>query len=81
MLQFYGKRGTSNIFYITSLSDFCASNKIDDVKRDEGLTTPEGVRRFDDIRYGEHERNVLDVYRPKDRDGALPVIVSIHGGG
>ena len=69
------------MFYITSLSEFCASNKIDDAKRDEGLTTPEGVLRFDDIRYGEHERNVLDVYRPKDRDGALPVIVSIHGGG
>ena len=62
------------MFYITSLSEFCASNKIDDAKRDEGLTTPEGVRRFDDIRYGEHERNVLDVYRPKERDGTGSVV-------
>ena len=70
------------MFYITSLSEFCKSNAIDDAKRDEGLTTPEGIRRFDDIRYGEDpERNVLDVYRPKALDEKLPVIVSIHGGG
>ena len=69
------------MFYIRSLSEFCASNKIDDEKRNEGLTTPEGIKRFDDIRYGEDERNVLDVYRPKDAEGKLPVIVSIHGGG
>ena len=69
------------MFYIRSLSEFCASNKIDDEKRNEGLTTPDGIERFDDIVYGEHERNVLDVYRPKVFDGKLPVIVSIHGGG
>ncbi len=69
------------MFYIRSLGEFCASNKRDDEKRNAGLTTPEGIRRFDNIRYGENERNLLDVYRPKDRDGKLPVIVSIHGGG
>ena len=69
------------MFYIRSLSEFCKSNAIDDAKRDEGLTTPEGIKRFDNIRYGEHERNVLDVYRPKDSEGKLPVIVSVHGGG
>lgn len=68
------------MFYIRSLEEFCASNKIDDAKRDAGLTTPEDVRRFDNIRYGEHDRHLLDVYRPKDADGKLP-IVSIHGGG
>ena len=69
------------MFYIRSLSEFCKSNAIDDAKRDEGLTTPEGVRRFDNLRYGPHERHILDVYRPKNREGKLPVIVSVHGGG
>ncbi len=53
-----------------------------DDKRDAGLTTPEDVARFDDIVYGPDRRwNVLDVYRPKGAEGALPVIVSVHGGG
>lgn len=69
------------MFYIRSLGEFCASNKIDDEKRNAGLKTPESVARFDNISYGEHERNILDVYRPKNADGKLPVIVSIHGGG
>lgn len=55
---------------------------VNDVKRDEGLTTPKGVERFDDIRYGSDEKwNVLDVYRPKAEEKRLPVIVSVHGGG
>ena len=70
------------MFYITSLSEFCESNKRDDAKRDAGLKTPDDVQRFDDIRYSaDHPRNVLDVYRPKGKDGKLPVIVSVHGGG
>ena len=69
------------MFYIRSLSEFCVSNQIDDEKRNAGLTTPDGIRRFDDVPYGEDERNMLDVYRPKDTEGKLPVIVSIHGGG
>ncbi len=69
------------MFYITSISHFCASNKNDDDKRNAGLVTPDGIERFDNIRYGEDERNLLDVYRPKERGGALPVIVSVHGGG
>jgi hypothetical protein len=37
------------------------------------------VRNF---RYGPHERNVFDVYLPKDRgEGPFPVVVRIHGGG
>ena len=53
-----------------------------DDKRDAGLTTPEGIERFDDLRYGEDARwNLLDVYRPKGIEGKLPVIVSVHGGG
>jgi acetyl esterase/lipase len=54
----------------------------DDI-RDAGLTTPEDVRRYDDIVYGSDQKwQSLDVYRPKDREGEiLPVIVSVHGGG
>lgn len=66
---------------VISIEDFITSNTRDDGKRDAGLVTPEDIIRFDNIRYGDHERNVLDVYRPKDRAGKLPVIVSVHGGG
>ena len=57
--------------------------KESDDKRDEGLTTPKDIERFDDIVYGEDEEwNVLDVYKPKQETGKnLPVIVSVHGGG
>lgn len=53
-----------------------------DRKRDAGLTTPEDILRFDDIRYGADKKyQVLDIYRPKkEKDRKLLVIVSIHGG-
>lgn len=51
-----------------------------DAKRDAGLTTPEGIERFDAICYGEHAAHTLDVYRPKV-EGKLPTIVNVHGGG
>ena len=52
-----------------------------DAKRDAGLTIPEDVTRFTDLRYGEHPENLLDVYCPKGTDKPLPTIISIHGGG
>lgn len=54
----------------------------DDV-RDAGLTTPDDVVRFDDIAYVTDDPcQMLDVYRPRNREGeVLPVIVSVHGGG
>ena len=66
---------------VISLDDFISSNTRDDGIRDAGLETPDDIIRFDNIRYGEDERNVLDVYRPKKSEGKLPVIVSVHGGG
>ena len=52
----------------------------DDI-RDEGLTTPAGVKRFDDIVYGpDASWQVMDLYLPEDAKGTLPVIVSVHGG-
>ncbi len=52
-----------------------------DAKRDAGLTTPENILRVDNISYGPNEMQVLDVYRPQNIEGKLPVIVSVHGGG
>ena len=52
-----------------------------DAKRDAGLTVPEDVTRFTDLRYGEYAENLLDIYCPKGTDTPLPTIVSIHGGG
>ena len=55
--------------------------KGDDI-RDAGLTAPDDVIRYKDIAYGKDSAmQVLDVYRPKDTEGNLPVIVSVHGGG
>ena len=53
-----------------------------DKARDAGLSTPDDVIRYDDISYGTAEKwHLLDVYRPKETEGKLPVIVSVHGGG
>ena len=53
-----------------------------DSKRDEGLTTPKDIVRYDNILYGENRKwQILDVYRPENADGKeLPIIVSVHGG-
>lgn len=54
-----------------------------DAKRDAGLTTPEDIERFDDLTYGivNPKWQKLDVYRPKNVKGKLPVILNVHGGG
>ena len=52
-----------------------------DAKRDEGLATPEGILRYDDLSYGPDRRwQKLDIYRPKAAQASLPVIVNVHGG-
>ena len=52
-----------------------------DVKRDTDVVDPENVMRFMDLRYGDAEENLLDVYCPEGTEGLLPTIISIHGGG
>lgn len=54
-----------------------------DIERNQGLSTPEDIIRYNDIGYGEdHKWQLLDVYRPTGQEGKkLPVIVSVHGGG
>ena len=55
---------------------------IGDGKRDEGLTTPDDIERFDDIKYGTDDMNMLDVYQQKGTSGKrMPVIINVHGGG
>lgn len=55
--------------------------KRSDAKRDKGLTYPEDVIRSENISYGPHKMNMLDVYRPVGAAPKLPVIISVHGGG
>jgi acetyl esterase len=40
----------------------------------------DGVTVTSDLRYGPHERNVLDVYAPAKGAGKAPVLVFFHGG-
>ena len=56
--------------------------KISDDKRDEGLTTPEDIIRFDNISYGPYgDANLLDIYHQKKVTKPQKTIISIHGGG
>src|SRR5262245_13621302 len=43
---------------------------------DEGVLRP----TFEDVRYGPHERNVLDFWKARS-DRSTPLVVFIHGGG
>ena len=53
-----------------------------DAQKNKGQKTPEDIVRFDDIVYGSDSKwNVLDVYRPRDTERKLPVIIDVHGGG
>lgn len=52
-----------------------------DAVRDAGLTVPETLCCLTDIPYGGHPLQKLDVYWPGGAQGALPTIISIHGGG
>lgn len=59
-------------------SDFGASDR----KRDAGLTTPDNIRRYDDIAYGKYGKyNLLDIYHKKDVTSPQKAIIDIHGGG
>lgn len=53
-----------------------------DKAKNKGLGTPDDIVRFDNIRYGTNKKwNRLDVYRPKQATGKLPVLIDLHGGG
>ncbi len=54
-----------------------------DRKRDEGKPLPNGLIEDRDIAYlpSEGKWGLMDVYRPKDKAGKLPLILVVHGGG
>ncbi|MBQ9537709.1 MAG: alpha/beta hydrolase [Treponema sp.] len=55
--------------------------KENDAKRDAGLVTPDCIERHDNIPYGSDANwQKLDIYRPKEAKGKIPVIVNVHGG-
>ena len=61
---------------------FNLSASASDRKRDKVIPLPAGVTQCRNISYGCHGKwSLLDVYHPEDAAGALPTIVSIHGGG
>lgn len=41
----------------------------------------DGVGVKPDLAYGDHARNVLDLYVPETADGAPPILIFMHGGG
>ncbi|MGN0437739.1 MAG: alpha/beta hydrolase [Lachnospiraceae bacterium] len=62
---------------------------IGDQKRDEGLTTPEEIKRYDNVLYREKldedigindKANLLDIYVQKNVSGLQPAIINVHGG-
>ena len=61
---------------------FNLSASISDFLRDRAIPLPGGVVQCRNLSYGSHGKwNRLDVYYPENAQGALPTIVSIHGGG
>lgn len=54
-----------------------------DKKRDEGLTTPDNIYRYNNLFYGDDEvYQSLDIYTLKEfKDYQQPTIVNVHGGG
>lgn len=87
MYGFYSWKKRKNMRgkYMTGIAivdDIRTNWAIGDAKRDEGLTTPEDILRFDNISYGPYgEENLLDIYMQKKAEGLQPTIVNIHGGG
>ena len=40
----------------------------------------DNLHKYENLSYGTHERQVLDLYFPKDTDGEIGLVLSIHGG-
>ena len=60
----------------------CKAFALADNQKNKGQKNPEDIVRFDDIVYGPDAKwQVLDVYRPRDVEEKLPVIIDVHGGG
>ena len=54
---------------------------IGDLKRDLGWIPPTNVEAVENVSYGSCDKwHLLDLYRPKDAEGKLSVLLNIHGG-
>ena len=54
---------------------------IGDLKRDLGWAPPTNVKTVENISYGSCDKwHLLDLYRSKDAEGKLPVLLNIRGG-
>ena len=54
---------------------------IGDLKRDLGWVPPTDVEAIENVSYGSCDKwHLLDLYRLKDAEGKLPVLLNIHGG-
>ena len=54
---------------------------IGDLKRDLGWVPPTNVETVENVSYGSCDKwHLLDLYRPKDAEGKLLVLLNIHGG-
>lgn len=64
------------------IDTFCKIVKNEDAKRLKTKTPFEGIEKFLDIPYVDDGNvfHLLDVYRPENAEGKLPVIIDIHGG-
>lgn len=49
--------------------------------RDAKFTMPENVEFHEDVRLGETDWEIVDIYMPKEQTAPLPVLIDIHGGG
>lgn len=70
-------------FIIKAMGKFWENNSKNDAKLRATQTEPEGIERIYDIPYIDDgdKYHLLDVYYPEKRDGKLPVIIDVHGGG
>ena len=50
-------------------------------KRDAEVAFPADVEEIKNLRYGTGPRAVMDIYRPRNMEGTLPVLIDFHGGG
>ena len=70
-------------FIIKAMGKFWENNSKNDAKLRATQTEPEGIERICDIPYIDDgdKYHMLDVYYPENREGNLPVIIDVHGGG
>lgn len=69
---------TTFVAYITAIIVFFSS--LFGVPLNDGSVENDGYT-YKNLQYGHHERQVVDLYLPKNSDGEVGLILFIHGGG